>query len=112
MTNQMKNRSIQLQALNMNKTKNRTMQNVPSVTITKTSVPSGSSLFNHLPRMAAPHFSQRTSDGPRSQCLQATIVPPEKASETFQSDRPQVLQAPRELKSWKWSHLGHCMAET
>jgi len=72
----------------------------------------GGSFTNHLPRMVAPHFSQGTSDGPRSQCGQATILPPEKASETSQSDRPQVLQGPRELKSWKWSHLGHFTAET
>jgi hypothetical protein len=74
--------------------------------------PVGRESSSHLPRMVAPHFSHGTSDGPRSQCGQATIVPPEKASEASQSDRPQCLQAPRELKSWKWSHLGHCTAKT
>ena len=108
MTNQMKNRSIQSQALNMNKTKNRTMQNAPT---THDSYGSGSSLFNHLPRMAVPHFLQGTSDGPRSQCLQATILV-FRLFTTSQSDRPQISQAPRELKSWKWSHFGHFTAET
>jgi hypothetical protein len=76
---------------------------IPSQVIGSVGVDSGSeggSLTSQLPRMVAPHFSHGTSDGPRSQCGQAIIVPPEKAPEATQSDRPQVSQAPRELKSW------------
>jgi len=80
---------------------------------------SGVTDVNHLPRMVAPHFSQRTSVKPRSQCGQIIPTPDEKPTSDqvcgvliFQSDRPQVSQGPSESKPWKWSHLGHCMAET